>query len=65
METKEIEKQVNEFNKELEKIAQSISDANVRLWKLIDKHGADCLIDTAYNLEQCTKKLKEVGKAPF
>lgn len=65
METKEIEKQVNEFNKELEKIAQSIFDANVRLWELIDKHGAACLIDTANNLEQCTKELKKVGKAPF
>lgn len=64
METKEIEKQVNEFDKELEKIAQSISDANVRLWELIDKHWAVWLIDTAYNLEQCTKELK-VGKAPF
>ena len=48
METKEIEKQVNEFNKELEKIAQSIFDANVRLWELIDKHGAACLIAKDY-----------------
>ena len=52
------EKQANEL-KELEKIIQSIVEANVSLYELIDKYRAAYLIDVANKLEQCTKELKE------
>lgn len=59
------EKQTNDFDKDLKEIAQSISDINVKVYEFIDKYGAVYLIDVANNLEQCTKELKKVGKAPF
>lgn len=52
------EKKANEL-KELEKIIQSIGEANVSLYEFIDKYRAAYLIDVANKLEQCTKELKE------
>lgn len=63
METKE--KQTNDFDKDLKEIVRSITDINVKVYELIDKYRAAYLIDVANKLEQCTKELKEVGKAPF
>lgn len=63
METKE--KQTNDFDKDLKEIAQSITAINVKVYEFIDKYRAVYLLSVANNLEQCTKELKEVGKAPF
>ena len=59
------EKQTNDFDKDLKEIAQSILDINVKVYELIDKYWAINLLSVANNLEQCTKELKEFGKAPF
>ena len=63
METKE--KQTNDFDKDLKEIVRSITDINVKVYELIDKYRAINLLSVANNLEQCTKELKDFGKAPF